>query len=80
MSSAPTPRSGMVRTGRVVSLAPGQEGDALWWDDGRIRQVGAAAQLERIVPATVPRYDLPGTLITPGIVDGHTHFATWALN
>jgi len=25
-------------------------------------------------------YDLPGALVTPGFVDGHTHFAHWALN
>ena len=25
-------------------------------------------------------YDMPSTLVTPGFVDGHTHFALWALN
>ncbi len=41
--------------------------------------MGPAAQLERKVPSRVPRYDLPSALITPGFVDGHTHFLSWAL-
>ncbi len=41
--------------------------------------MGRAASLERGVPATVPRYHLPDALVTPGFVDGHTHFAMWAL-
>lgn len=70
--------SGLLRGGRVLSLSPGVEGDAIWWQEGVIRAVATAAELERRVPSRVPRYDLPRTLITPGIVDGHTHFAMWA--
>jgi len=44
-----------------------------------VRAVGNAATLERNLSPETPRYDLPGTWITPGFVDGHTHFATWAL-
>ena len=29
--------------------------------------------------ASLPRYELPDALVTPGFVDGHTHFAMWAL-
>lgn len=74
----PPASSGLLRGGRVLSLSPGSEGDAVWWQEGVIRAVGTAADLERRVPSRVPRYDLPRTLITPGIVDGHTHFAMWA--
>ena len=42
--------------------------------------VGRAEDLERKVPSRVTRYTLPGALVTPGFVDGHTHFAMWALN
>ena len=42
--------------------------------------VGKAADLARTIPRGTPEYDLPGTLVTPGFVDGHTHFAHWALN
>ncbi len=54
-------------------------GDALWWQDGVIRLVGMAREMERQVPSRVPRIDLPRTTVTPGIVDGHTHFGLWAL-
>ncbi|MBK6421413.1 MAG: amidohydrolase [Gemmatimonadetes bacterium] len=74
------PASGLLRGGRVLSLIPGVEGDAIWWQDGVIRAVGAARELERRVPSRVARFDLPRTLITPGFVDGHTHFAMWAQN
>jgi hypothetical protein len=53
-------------------------GDAIWWDRGVIRLVGRAEDLERRVPSRVPRLDLPEALVTPGFVDGHTHFALWA--
>jgi predicted amidohydrolase YtcJ len=72
-------RSGFLRAKRVLSLTDGVTGDALWWQDGVIRLVGVARELERQVPTRVPRIDLPRTTVTPGIVDGHTHFGLWAL-
>jgi predicted amidohydrolase YtcJ len=81
MSHQPLPASGGVLFGRrVLSLLPGLEGDAVWWQDGRIRGVGQARVLERKAPKELPRFDYPGALITPGFVDGHTHFARWALS
>lgn len=73
-------RSGFLRGGRVVSLTAGPPADAIWWEHGRIRRVGPAAELDRQVPSAVPRYDFPDSLVTPGFVDGHTHFGAWALN
>lgn len=61
-----------------MSLAPGVTGDAVWWQEGRIRAIGSAVELERKVPTRVPRFDLPDAIITPGFVDGHTHFGMWA--
>ncbi|HLQ21884.1 MAG TPA: hypothetical protein VK132_01695, partial [Gemmatimonadales bacterium] len=72
-------RGGFLRAGRVLGLAPGASGDAIWWEDGRVRAVGPAASVSRLVPSGTPRLDLPGALVTPGFVDAHTHFATWAL-
>ncbi len=40
--------------------------------------MGRVEDLERRVPSRVPRFDLPDALVTPGFVDGHTHFALWA--
>ena len=28
----------------------------------------------------MPRFELPGAIVTPGFTDGHTHFAMWALS
>ena len=74
------PMSGIVRGRRVLSFAPGIHGDAVWWQGGRLAAVGRAEDLARRAPRGTPVYDLPGALITPGFVDGHTHFAMWALN
>lgn len=72
-------RSGFVRARRVLSLAQGVEGNAIWWDLGRVRAVGDAAALARVVPPGTPEIDLPRALVTPGFVDGHAHFAMWAM-
>jgi predicted amidohydrolase YtcJ len=64
----------------VLSLSPGAEGDSLWWEHGRIREIGPAALVAKAVPAGTPVFELPGALVTPGLVDGHTHLALWALN
>jgi len=73
-------RSGLLRARRICSLDPRVSGDAIWWRQGRIVRVGRAAELARLVPTGTPEFDLPGTVVTPGFVDGHTHFALWALN
>ena len=69
----------MLRARRVLSLAAGVAGDAVWWEDGRVRAVGPAARIEREAPRHLPRYEYPDALVTPGFVDGHTHFALWAM-
>ncbi len=79
MNPLAAPSGGLLRARRIISLADGVAGDAVWWEAGRIRGVGSAADLEREAPASLPRYELPRALVTPGFVDGHTHFAMWAL-
>jgi predicted amidohydrolase YtcJ len=61
-------------------MLPGLEGDALWWQEGRIQEVGSAGRIERAAPPHLPRFELPEALVTPGLVDGHTHLAMYALN
>lgn len=61
-------------------MVPGLEGESLWWQGGRIQGVGSAVEMERAAPRRVPRLELPDALVTPGLVDGHTHLAMWALN
>ncbi len=64
---------------RVLTMAAGSAGDAVWWQEGRVRAVGTAREIDRRAPRALPRYERPNALITPGFVDGHTHFAMWAL-
>jgi hypothetical protein len=61
-------------------MVPGLEGDTVWWQDGRIRGVGSASDMEKAAPRQVPRLELADALVTPGLVDGHTHLAMWALS
>jgi predicted amidohydrolase YtcJ len=72
--------SGLLHARRILTLSPGQDGDALWWEKGRIRRVGSLSDVDREAPRNVPRYDFPDGLVTPGLVDGHTHFGMWSLN
>jgi len=72
--------SGFLRAARVLTMTGGgRSDDAVWWHNGLVRAVGPAAELDRLVPPETPRFDLPRALVTPGLVDGHTHFAAWAL-
>ena len=80
MNHSPVHESGVLRARRVMTMTPGPEAEALWWQAGRIELVGSASEVERAAPRGIPRYDLPDALVTPGFVDGHTHLAMWALN
>jgi predicted amidohydrolase YtcJ len=72
-------QGGVVFARRVMSLQPGVDGQAVWWLDGRVRGVGSIRSVDRQAPKHLPRFDLRDALVTPGFVDGHTHFAMWAL-
>src|SRR5215472_5415232 len=77
----PTPPSTLLRAKTVVGA--GVVADTLWWRDGRIQAAGtfadvrAAATVAGGPPPTL--IELPDALVTPGFVDGHTHFAEWAV-
>lgn len=72
--------SGFLRARSILTLDPALTGDSIWWHDGVVREVGWSSELGRRVPTPVPRFDLPRTIVTPGFVDGHTHFAAWGVN
>ena len=80
LNTARAARSGFLRARRIVTLDPRAAGDAIWWREGRVQAVGTASELAKVVPASVPTFDAPDCVVTPGFVDGHTHFAMWALN
>jgi hypothetical protein len=73
-------RSGLLRARRIVTLDPRAAGDAIWWRDGRVQGVGTASGLAKVVPSGIRTFDARDCVVTPGFVDGHTHFAMWALN
>jgi predicted amidohydrolase YtcJ len=62
-----------------VLTLDGRQGDAIWWSDGMVQGVGPGRVLDRMVPRGIQVWDLPGALVTPGFVDGHTHFSLWAI-
>jgi predicted amidohydrolase YtcJ len=71
--------SGGVIHARQVWTGRGASGESLWWESGVVRGVGSRVEIERAAPSPLPRYERPGALVTPGIVDGHTHFGMWGL-
>ncbi|HEU5218145.1 MAG TPA: amidohydrolase family protein [Gemmatimonadales bacterium] len=70
-------RSGLIIVDRIV---PGPEAsNALLWTDGVIRAVGPQSEVLRVAPKGIPVFDRAGSILTPGFIDSHTHFAQWAL-
>jgi imidazolonepropionase-like amidohydrolase len=55
------------RTGSVLSPA------AVLIEDGKIKEVGAPAQLEANAPKGVQTIDLGNATLLPGLIDSHTH-------
>ncbi|HEU5304714.1 MAG TPA: amidohydrolase, partial [Gemmatimonadales bacterium] len=71
---------GVLHSRRIFTMQPGLHGDTLWWQDGCIRGVGYRDKIERAAPPHLARFELPEALVSPGLTDGHTHLAMWALN
>lgn len=72
-------RGGVLHARRILTMLPGVEGASLWWQNGTIQQVGNPSEIERSAPSGYPRFELQDALVTPGLTDGHTHLALWAL-
>lgn len=53
--------------------------EALWIRDDRIVKVGGNAEVRAACTRTTEVIELPGRLITPGLVDAHTHFLHFGL-
>lgn len=70
--------SGVLHARRVWA-GDGRSGESVWWANGVIQGVGPRQVIDRAAPSPLPRYTLPTALVTPGLVDGHTHFGLWAL-
>lgn len=78
MSTAPAQ---LWRHARLASFQAGcpwgwMEDAALWVEGSRLRWVGPDAALRSALPASLPampEHDLQGALVTPGLIDAHTH-------
>ena len=62
---------------RIVPGPPGS--NAVLWEAGVIRALGTSTDVARQARPGTPIYELPGTILTPGFIDAHTHFAQWAM-
>src|ERR1041385_2328516 len=70
-------KTGLVIGRRVFGAEP--TANCVRWADGIITGGGRAQELSRRLPSDAPVVELGDALITPGFIDGHTHFAQWAL-
>ena len=78
VAAAPPPARRVWRHARVATLADAAgwgliERGAIVTDGARIAWVGAEADLPSLGKAAVEEHDLDGALVTPGLVDAHTH-------
>jgi imidazolonepropionase len=77
MNTAP-PHGTLWRHARLASFQPGTpwgwvEDAALWVEGETLRWVGPDADLPNHLPESLPEHDLQGALVTPGLIDAHTH-------
>jgi predicted amidohydrolase YtcJ len=75
---SPLLQAGFIKARRVLSFQEKGQGDAIWWENGKIREIGPARALASRVPRDIPQFEFPDGLVTPGFTDSHTHFAMWA--
>ena len=78
VAAAPPPVRRVWRHARVATLADASgwglvERAAIVTEDARIAWIGAEADLPALGGAAVEEHDLGGALVTPGLVDAHTH-------
>ena len=78
LAAAPAPARRVWRNARIATLADPRgwgliERGAIVTEDARIAWIGAEADLRSLGKAAVQEHDLGGALLTPGLVDAHTH-------
>jgi imidazolonepropionase-like amidohydrolase len=73
--SQPTPRPILVKASRLLDPKTGNvlSPAAVLVEDGKIKEVGAPAQLEASAPKGVQTIDLGNATLLPGLIDSHTH-------
>ena len=51
--------------------------EAVYVKDGKVAAVGTSAEIGALCGAHTQRFELPGRLVTPGLVDAHLHFVSF---
>ncbi len=70
-----------ILSARIFTGNPGQPwAEALGIQDGKIAVVGSTGQVKKACRRNTTVLELKGRLVTPGLVDAHTHFVTLGLN
>lgn len=64
-----------IRAGNVLDVKTGKyvTDQILWIENGRIKAMGAAADLEKQLPKGIQTIDLSSKTVLPGLIDCHTH-------
>ena len=78
VAAVPPPARRVWRNARIATLADASgwglvDRGAIVTEDARIAWIGAEADLPALGHAVVEEHDLAGALVTPGLVDAHTH-------
>jgi imidazolonepropionase len=78
VAAVPPPARRVWRNARIATLADASgwglvERGAIITEDARIAWIGAEANLPALGHAVVEEHDFGGALVTPGLVDAHTH-------
>lgn len=64
-----------IRAGKVLDVKTGKylTDQILWIENGRIKAIGAAGDLEKQLPKGIQTIDLSSKTVLPGLIDCHTH-------
>lgn len=77
IAQAPTtpPKPTLIKAGRILDVRTGKclTGQGIWVEDGKIKQVGAFADLQSHVAKDAMTLDLSKATVLPGLVDCHAH-------
>lgn len=66
---------------RIYTGDPAQPwAEAVYARNGKIVAVGSNAEVRKGCPKTAEVFELPGRLVTPGIVDAHLHFVSFGFS
>ena len=74
-SGSAAPASVVIKAGKLLDVRKGSyvENAAVWIDGERIKQVGAAAEIEAQAAKNAKVIDLGRATVLPGLIDCHTH-------